>query len=339
MVEYVAVACAACGMCQVQQDKKASKWKCVVCGARQTLQKVLARGASRELRSVVQELNMTRGQAAAESPPPPQGEGFGCGEATGVRGLDVPKEAAPEGGWGEFLDGRGGGGGQVSDEESEAGCDALPQPPAAPRAAASRRASRSSRSSALTARSSGGGDGGAAAAAAAMARKRRFEESEVELLARRPDAEREWKRQRLTPSTPCQSPQLAGLNGGACGGGGGGYAVPSPQKAFPASACVAYAQEQQPAASLYPRWTVGRQGEASSPPPSLPPPPSSSAAGCAGSVLELQSGLGSMSLVGGMEGRVQSAKSSSAAPWADFLDDDDEEEGSFGTNNRGQLLA
>ncbi|KAJ3061209.1 hypothetical protein HDU98_002865 [Podochytrium sp. JEL0797] len=67
-----------CSMYQVKQETKSTKWKCKLCGAAQSLLKVVfASGSAAECRPVVQQLNLARGEAreaaAAALParPPP----------------------------------------------------------------------------------------------------------------------------------------------------------------------------------------------------------------------------------------------------------------------------
>ena len=93
MVEYVALQCAGCDAFQVQQEKRAKKWRCTICGANQTLQRVHARGPAASLRPIVQDLNMRRGETANRSP-----------EATPeVSFLTTDKEEMPAGGWGAYM--------------------------------------------------------------------------------------------------------------------------------------------------------------------------------------------------------------------------------------------
>ncbi|KAJ2805514.1 hypothetical protein H4R21_001230 [Coemansia helicoidea] len=66
MPTYQVVRCASdsCKKFQSQQEKKANKWTCVVCGLKQSLQRVYFQStAPKECRTAVMELNMGRGQA------------------------------------------------------------------------------------------------------------------------------------------------------------------------------------------------------------------------------------------------------------------------------------
>eukprot|EP01063_Lacrimia_lanifica_P012858 TRINITY_DN19551_c0_g1_i1.p2 TRINITY_DN19551_c0_g1~~TRINITY_DN19551_c0_g1_i1.p2 ORF type:complete len:247 (+),score=63.96 TRINITY_DN19551_c0_g1_i1:86-826(+) len=181
MVDFLALACAACRMFQVQQEKKSKKWTCVVCGAKQTLMKVHARGTSREMRPVVQGLNMKRGQLEAEQPPcPPAAQ-----ECADVHGLDL--EAADPG-WNSYLD---------DERESEEDADVV--------AAMEHTAEFSAAF-------------GAGAPAGGSSRKRSFAalESEVASAAARScDAATAWKRQRVAACTPHHNSPCGTPNRGA----------------------------------------------------------------------------------------------------------------------------
>ncbi|KAJ2280390.1 hypothetical protein EV176_001035 [Coemansia sp. RSA 451] len=68
MPNYQVVRCAdeKCGHFQSQQEKKTPKWKCVVCGLKQSLKRVHFQSATpKECRTVVMDLNMNRGHAEA----------------------------------------------------------------------------------------------------------------------------------------------------------------------------------------------------------------------------------------------------------------------------------
>ncbi|KAJ2125958.1 hypothetical protein IW147_000430 [Coemansia sp. RSA 720] len=68
MPNYQVVRCAddKCGHFQSQQEKKTPKWKCVVCGLKQSLKRVHFQSATpKECRAVVMDLNMNRGHAEA----------------------------------------------------------------------------------------------------------------------------------------------------------------------------------------------------------------------------------------------------------------------------------
>ena len=71
MIEWLCVCCAQCGKFQGQQRKKVSKWQCKVCGHKQSLVKVFAVSfEAKDIRKVVQDLNMTAGEAASVAPLP-----------------------------------------------------------------------------------------------------------------------------------------------------------------------------------------------------------------------------------------------------------------------------
>eukprot|EP01065_Artemidia_motanka_P030907 TRINITY_DN37068_c0_g1_i1.p1 TRINITY_DN37068_c0_g1~~TRINITY_DN37068_c0_g1_i1.p1 ORF type:complete len:200 (+),score=60.50 TRINITY_DN37068_c0_g1_i1:44-601(+) len=61
---YVVLLCAGCGHCQVQQEKKrGARWVCGLCGAKQSVQKVIGRSVRpAELRPVAQRVNAERGR-------------------------------------------------------------------------------------------------------------------------------------------------------------------------------------------------------------------------------------------------------------------------------------
>ncbi|KAJ2370214.1 hypothetical protein H4S01_000520 [Coemansia sp. RSA 2610] len=68
MPNYQVVRCAgdSCGHFQSQQEKKANKWTCVVCGLKQSLKRVYFQStAPKKCRAAVMDLNMNRGQAQA----------------------------------------------------------------------------------------------------------------------------------------------------------------------------------------------------------------------------------------------------------------------------------
>ncbi|KAJ2717340.1 hypothetical protein H4R19_000092 [Coemansia spiralis] len=66
MPTYQVVRCAgdSCAKFQTQQEKKANKWTCVVCGLKQSLRRVYLQSTTpKDCRAAVMELNMSRGQA------------------------------------------------------------------------------------------------------------------------------------------------------------------------------------------------------------------------------------------------------------------------------------
>jgi len=52
--------CYQCESFQVDMEKKSAKWQCKMCGERQSLKQVFARGSGPECRKAVQELNLKR---------------------------------------------------------------------------------------------------------------------------------------------------------------------------------------------------------------------------------------------------------------------------------------
>ncbi|KAJ2403298.1 hypothetical protein GGI23_000003 [Coemansia sp. RSA 2559] len=69
MPTYQVVRCAndQCAKYQSQQQKKANKWSCVVCGLKQSLKRVYFESTKpKECRAAVMELNMQRGKAQAQ---------------------------------------------------------------------------------------------------------------------------------------------------------------------------------------------------------------------------------------------------------------------------------
>ncbi|KAL4419514.1 hypothetical protein ABPG77_002300 [Micractinium sp. CCAP 211/92] len=60
---WLVVCCHSCSKFQVDQEKKAKKWQCKVCGEKQSLQRIFARSHSaKDCRQVVQQYNSARGQ-------------------------------------------------------------------------------------------------------------------------------------------------------------------------------------------------------------------------------------------------------------------------------------
>lgn len=60
---WLVVCCHSCGKFQVDQEKKAKKWQCKVCGEKQSLQRIYARSHSaKDCRLVTQQYNSARGQ-------------------------------------------------------------------------------------------------------------------------------------------------------------------------------------------------------------------------------------------------------------------------------------
>merc|ERR1719483_2023400 len=52
--------CYQCESFQVDMEKKSAKWQCKLCGERQSLKQVFAKGSGAECRKAVQELNLKR---------------------------------------------------------------------------------------------------------------------------------------------------------------------------------------------------------------------------------------------------------------------------------------
>lgn len=64
MPEFLGLQCFKCEAFQVQQKKKTNKWKCAICQSKQTVRKIYAVSAkAKEVRGVVMDLNMRRGEA------------------------------------------------------------------------------------------------------------------------------------------------------------------------------------------------------------------------------------------------------------------------------------
>jgi hypothetical protein len=90
MPEYQVLRCSKCEIFQIQQLKVVNKWNCTSCGTKQSKKKVYAQSfVSSELRKIVQEYNMRRGEMeeaerklavlfptpdSANLPPPTQSE-------------------------------------------------------------------------------------------------------------------------------------------------------------------------------------------------------------------------------------------------------------------------
>ena len=89
--------CAFCQAFQVQQVKKVAKFSCTLCGSKQSVLRVYAiSGSAKDVRGVVQRLNMARG-SQAEQPvqqpvqQEPEEEEEGAGEATCPAGATAPR--------------------------------------------------------------------------------------------------------------------------------------------------------------------------------------------------------------------------------------------------------
>ncbi|KAK6960178.1 UPF0544 protein [Biomphalaria glabrata] len=67
MVQFHVLRCALCQTFQVLQVTKVSKWKCKLCGEKQSIIKVYGQGTGAECRKHVQKLNTLRGQIDQES--------------------------------------------------------------------------------------------------------------------------------------------------------------------------------------------------------------------------------------------------------------------------------
>ncbi|BFZ11307.1 hypothetical protein BsWGS_14346 [Bradybaena similaris] len=64
MVQFHVLRCAACQTFQVLQVTKTAKWKCKMCGLKQSVTKVYGQGSGADCRRHVQKLNSIRGQIA-----------------------------------------------------------------------------------------------------------------------------------------------------------------------------------------------------------------------------------------------------------------------------------
>lgn len=60
---FRALRCAECGAFQVHLEGKSPKWSCILCNTKQSLIRVYATGAAKDVRRVVQDLNAARGEA------------------------------------------------------------------------------------------------------------------------------------------------------------------------------------------------------------------------------------------------------------------------------------
>ena len=60
---FRALRCAECGAFQVHLEGKSPKWSCTLCNTKQSLTRVYATGAAKDVRRVVQDLNAARGEA------------------------------------------------------------------------------------------------------------------------------------------------------------------------------------------------------------------------------------------------------------------------------------
>jgi hypothetical protein len=65
---YLGVKCAQCSTFQVQQETKARKWACRLCGLKQSLRQVYCSGQPKDCRPIVQQLNLARGAVEASEP-------------------------------------------------------------------------------------------------------------------------------------------------------------------------------------------------------------------------------------------------------------------------------
>ncbi|KFM60606.1 hypothetical protein X975_15856, partial [Stegodyphus mimosarum] len=60
--EFQVLSCFNCEMFQVHQVKKSKKWSCKICNEKQSLKKVFGIGSARDCRSLVQQLNLSKGE-------------------------------------------------------------------------------------------------------------------------------------------------------------------------------------------------------------------------------------------------------------------------------------
>ncbi|EDV19010.1 uncharacterized protein TRIADDRAFT_62539 [Trichoplax adhaerens] len=62
---FLVLRCFSCHTFQVQQEVKAKKWSCKVCGWKQSFVKIYGNGSAADCRNHVQKLNMMRGEREA----------------------------------------------------------------------------------------------------------------------------------------------------------------------------------------------------------------------------------------------------------------------------------
>ncbi|KAJ9468029.1 hypothetical protein DIPPA_34522 [Diplonema papillatum] len=238
MVEYVTLQCGACKKYQVQQEKKAKRWSCVVCGAKQTLTKVWARGASAAMRPIVQKLNMSHGmqeQALLERAPAASDAGL-------LKGLCTEKQELHEGGWQIFLTDTDKA--EVALEEEAARREDLASPDTRP--------------------------GATMQPPSSTARKRRrgsFEDQLQQALHSGSSAT-SWKRMRVSPSTPHSSPVIKASS----------QPFTPPACPLAAAGSVPFAAEEDTSLFTdLPTWRVGARASGPKPaaarPAAVAPPP------------------------------------------------------------------
>lgn len=63
---FMVVRCFKCETFQVELVKKSNKWKCKVCGERQSVRQVYGKGQAPDCRRHVQKLNQMRGEKERE---------------------------------------------------------------------------------------------------------------------------------------------------------------------------------------------------------------------------------------------------------------------------------
>ncbi|XP_042349611.1 MRN complex-interacting protein [Plectropomus leopardus] len=86
--EFHVVRCFTCQSFQVQQVKKANKWSCKLCGAKQSLLKEFGRGSGADCRRHVQKLNAMRGAMMEEQ----EQHAWSLWKQEEVDGEDEPEE-------------------------------------------------------------------------------------------------------------------------------------------------------------------------------------------------------------------------------------------------------
>ena len=60
MSTFLALRCCACESFQVRQKTQQKRFTCVLCGEKQTITRVFSSGTAKEVRAVVQQLNLAR---------------------------------------------------------------------------------------------------------------------------------------------------------------------------------------------------------------------------------------------------------------------------------------
>merc|ERR1719498_397708 len=104
MPEYIVVRCYSCRIHQVIQENKKGKFACKICTSNQSVKAVLDRSSSsRELRSVVQELNMRLRDEDLEKEAARRAATLQPAAPQSVR-LAAPQNPVPASRWGQFCE-------------------------------------------------------------------------------------------------------------------------------------------------------------------------------------------------------------------------------------------